>query len=390
MAKRAAGIAFALALAAALGDLQAGATSIPPVGVVRVPNGGIQPQIATGADGTVHVVYFDGDASHGNLFYVRSTDGGETFFAPLRINSQEGSAIAAGNIRGARIALGRNGRVHVSWNGSGIAFPRTADGKAPMLYSRIDPSGSSFESQRTLIHTASGIDGGGAIAADKAGNVYVFWHAPLPGRQDEADRRVWLAHSSDDGKTFSPERVAFDQPTGVCGCCGMNAFADSRGTLFALFRSAFEIVNRDMYLLTSLDQGKTFRGKNVSKWNVGYCVMSSEAFAESDSAVLAAWETEKQIFYSQFDHASGEFGAPSAAPGSGPNRKYPTLAINRNGYALLGWAEGMGWKKGGSAAWQLLDRSSKPVGDIGRREGVPVWGLVAAFAAPDGSFRIMY
>lgn len=100
-----------------------------------------------------------------------------------------------------------------------------------MLYSQLDPSGTGFGSQRTLIHTASGIDGGGAIAADRAGNVYVFWHAPLPGGKDEADRRVWLAHSSDDGKTFSPERVAFNQPTGVCGCCGMNAFADSRGTL---------------------------------------------------------------------------------------------------------------------------------------------------------------
>lgn len=363
---------------------------IPAVRVIRVPNGGIQPQTATGPDGSVHVVYFNGDATHGDLFYVRSSDGGTAFSKPIRVNSQEGSAVAAGNIRGARIALGRDGRVHVAWNGSGIAEPRTADGKAPMLYSRLEPSAAAFEPQRTVIRTASGIDGGGALAADKAGNVYVFWHAPLPGGKDEADRRVWLAHSSDDGSTFAPEKVAFNQPTGVCGCCGMNAFADSRGGLFALFRSASEMVNRDMYLLTSQDQGRTFRGKNVSKWNVGYCVMSSEAFAASDSAVLAAWETEKQIFYSRVDPKTGEAGVPTAAPGSGPNRKYPALAVNRNGYALLGWAEGMAWKKGGSAVWQALDRAGKPVGEIGRADGVPVWGLIAAFAAPDGSFRVMY
>lgn len=118
--------------------------------------------------------------------------------------------------------------------------------------------------------------------------------------------------------------------------------------------------------------------------------MSSEAFAESDSAVLAAWETEKQILYSRVDPKTGESVPSTAAPGSGPNRKYPTLAVNRNGYALLGWAEGMGWKKGGRAAWQLLDGAGKPVGEIGRADGVPVWGLVAAFATPDGSFRIMY
>ncbi len=387
--RRASIVLCGLCLAIA-GFSAASTPKIPAVRVIRVPNGGIQPQIATGPDGSVHIVYFEGDATHGDLFYIRSTNGGTTFSKPLRVNSQEGSAIAAGNIRGARIAVGRDGRVHVAWNGSGVAEPRTADGKAPMLYSRFEPSAAGFEPQRTLIHKASGIDGGGALAADKAGHVYVLWHAPLPGGKDEADRRVWLAHSSDDGKSFSPEKVAFDQPTGVCGCCGMNAFADSRGSLFALFRSASEMVNRDMYLLTSQDQGRTFRGKNVSKWNVGYCVMSSEAFAESDSAVLAAWETEKQIFYSRINPSTGEAGVPSAAPGNGPNRKYPALAVNRNGYTLLGWAEGMAWKKGGSAAWQVLDTSGKTIGEIGRAEGVPVWGLVAAFAAPDGSFRIMY
>lgn len=103
----------------------------------------------------------------------------------------------------------------------------------------------------------------------------------------------------------------------------MNAFANSRGTLFALLRSAFQI----------------------SKLNVGYYVMSSEAFVESDSAVLAAWETEEQIFYSWIDPRTGEAGVPTAATGSGPNRKYLVLAVNRNGYALLGWAEGMAWKK---------------------------------------------
>ena len=40
------------------------------------------------------------------------------------MNSQAGSAVAAGTIRGAHLALGRKGRVHVAWNGSGTALPK--------------------------------------------------------------------------------------------------------------------------------------------------------------------------------------------------------------------------------------------------------------------------
>jgi hypothetical protein len=55
----------------------------------------------------------------------------------LRVNSQQGSAIAAGAIRGAHLAVGRNGRVHVAWNGSSTgptarsAQPGNAPGQSP-------------------------------------------------------------------------------------------------------------------------------------------------------------------------------------------------------------------------------------------------------------------
>ncbi len=384
-------IVSAVLLLSAAGEFsKTSAARIPAVKTFRVPNGGIQPQVASDENGKAHLVYFAGDATHGDLFYVHSEDGGNMFSRPIRVNSQEGSAVAAGNIRGARIAVGPGGRVHVAWNGSAVAEPRTADGKAPMLYSRLDRGATAFEPQRNLIHSASGIDGGGALASDRLGNVFVFWHAPIPGGKNEADRRVWLSRSTDNGRTFAAETIAFEKATGVCGCCGMSAFADSRGSLFAFFRSASAMVNRDMYLLASDDHGQTFRGTNISKWNVGYCVMSSEAFAENSTGALAAWETEKQVFYTRIDSKNGTIAAPMPAPGTGLNRKYPALAVSRDGFALLGWTEGMGWKKGGTSSWQVLDKAAKPVGEIGRADGVPVWGLVAAFAAPDGSFRIIY
>ena len=69
-------------------------SSAPHVELKRVPEGGIQPQTAVGEDGTVHLVYFKGDPSEGDLFYARSKDG-VTFSDPIRVNSLSGTAVEA-------------------------------------------------------------------------------------------------------------------------------------------------------------------------------------------------------------------------------------------------------------------------------------------------------
>ena len=93
------------------------------VRVLRVPDGGIQPSVLVEPNGAWDILYYGGDPKNGDLFLVRSADHGKTFSPPLRVNSQAGSALALGTIRGGQMALGANGRLHVAWNGSGIARP---------------------------------------------------------------------------------------------------------------------------------------------------------------------------------------------------------------------------------------------------------------------------
>src|SRR5829696_6266975 len=151
----------------------------PKVTAVRCPNDGIQPEAAVDGEGTVHVIYLKGEAGACDVFYVTSKDGGATWSKELRVNSQAGAAIAAGTVRGAHLALGRGGRPHVAWMGSGKATPRGPSDGTPMLYARLNDAGDAFEPQRNLITKASGLDGGGSIAADGKGNVVVGWHAPV-------------------------------------------------------------------------------------------------------------------------------------------------------------------------------------------------------------------
>jgi hypothetical protein len=364
---------------------------------LRVPDHGIQPQVAVDAEGAFHLIYFKGEPAAGDVFYARSKDG-EHFHHPLRVNGVPGSAIAVGNIRGAHLALGKNGLPHVAWNGSGKATPKAPGdphGPAwmltPMLYTRLNDAGTAFEPQRNVIRSAGGLDTGGSVAADGAGNVYVFWHAPEPGKRGEDNRRVWVAVSADEGKTFAAEKAAYTEPTGACGCCGMRAFADAKGTVYALYRGAKDVRQRDMYLLTSADKGKTFHGEDVHPWSIETCPMSSEAFAAGpDGMVVAAWETKGQVYFARIDPKTGKCSAAVAPPGEGHGRKHPAVAVNGMGEMILAWTEGMGWERGGTVVWQVYDRGGHPTEERGHAAGVPVWGLVAVFVRPDGRFAVVY
>src|SRR5262249_47408447 len=156
-----------------------------------------------------------------------------------------------------------------------------------------------------------------------AGNVYVAWHAPEPGAKGEENRRVWIARSTDEGKTFAAEKPASVDRTGACGCCGLRAFNDAKGNVYVLYRSASHEVHRDTYLLTSRDQGHKFQSSLLQKWNIRACPMSSFALAETGGGVLAAWETEGQVYAARVDPASGKAAEPLAAPGPGKDRKHP-------------------------------------------------------------------
>ncbi len=377
------------AMAARAVSQASGQPQVGRVTVLRTPDGGIQPQVALDANGGIQLIYFKGEPAHGDLFYVRiGADG--AFSRPVQVNSTPGSAIATGAMRGGHLAIGRNGRVHVAWHGSDKAMPR-ADGNAtPVLYSRMNAAGNAFEPPRNVVRQRlEGLDGG-TVAADASGNVYVAWHAFQPGMRGEEDRRVWIARSTDDGRTFARESAASAAATGTCGCCAVGAFADRRGTLYLLYRSATELVHRDKYLLTSRDKGLTFASDMIQEWNVGACPMSTSSLSESESGVLAAWETGGQVQWLRIDPNTGARSQIIAAPGSSKSRKHPVVTSNGRGETILVWTEGTGWNKGGGLAWQVFDNAGKTIGAEGRAEGVPAWSMAAVAARQDGSFMIVY
>jgi hypothetical protein len=365
---------------------------VPSVTAIRSPGGGVQPQAAVDASGKVHLVYLAGEDGKNDVFYTTSTDAGKTWATALRVNSNPGSAIATGTVRGAHLAVGRNGRAHVAWMGSQSAEPRGPGGATPMLYARLNDRGDTFEPQWNVIRVAPGLDGGGSIAADDKGNVVIAWHAPVPGKKGEENRTVWVTSSPDDGQTFTPERRLSDDPTGACGCCGMRVTLDRNGDLLALYRAA-NPTTRDVYLLHGgRGADNTFRATRVHEWKVKTCPMSTMTFAAgAQRGTVAAWETAGQVYFASWDSDARTLAGPTAPPGKGVTRKHPSVAVNKDGQTLLAWAEGTGWRKGGSLAWQVFDNSAKPVESAtGGAKDLPVWSLPTAVPTSDGAFLVVY
>jgi hypothetical protein len=356
------------------------------VTLIRTPESGIQPQAAVDSAGVVHLIYYKGDSTGGDIYYAKRAPGHAAFSKSIRVNSRSASAIAMGTIRGAQLAIGRNGRVHVAWNGHAPEKGSYKD--APMLYTRLNDAGTGFEPERNVICSAGGLDGGGSVAADSTGNVFVMWHAPKPGdTNEEAGRAVFVARSADDGKTFAPEKLATSKPTGACGCCGMKAFADAQGNVFALYRGASETTNRNEILLMSRNHGESFDLVYEHTWNIASCPMSSAFLSESKAGVLAAAETHERVFFVSLDTKTGKISAPVSPE---TKCKHPVVVANSSGEVLLVWTEGTGWAKGGAVAWQLYGTDGKPTSESGRVEGVPIWSLAAAYAEPTGHFAIVY
>jgi len=258
-----------------------------------------------------------------------------------------------------------------------------------MLFTRLNNERTAFEPQKNVVQFAVGLDGGGSVAADNLGHVYVVWHGN-PADNGEANRRVWVARSSDDGRTFAREAPANQEPTGACGCCGLRAFADDRGTLRILYRAAREQIHRDMYLLTSTNHGKSFTDHLVAQWELNACPMSTAYISEIGGNDLIAWQTEQQVYFAKVARGEQELSARFAAPGLGRDRKHPAVAGNARGKVLLAWSEGTGWKRGGSIAWQVFDIAGKPTEVRGTASDLPVWDVVAVYANPSGGFTIIY
>lgn len=227
------------------------------VRVVHAPRGAEVPEVVLDQQGVLHMAY--GRGAPGDAFYVRSADRGRTFTRPVRLNRRAGT-VTTGGERGPKIALGKDGVVHVVWlgyyqKGGGVWYTRSTDG------------GRTFEAERPLTEVRPAWDNA-AVAADFEGNVFVLWTGQWPGLGDDPESPVAspviMARSRDNGRTFGKsELVKHDYPGRACGCCRLEARVGPDDQLYIAFRGGYRNV-RDPFLLRGPKAGNDFRVRRIS------------------------------------------------------------------------------------------------------------------------------
>jgi hypothetical protein len=336
--------------------------ALPSVTVVDTPRSGIQPQAASDGSGVIHLLEYTGPPQGGNLDYLQSKDGGKSWTAAARVNSKPGSAMAMGTIRGGQLAVSPSGSVFVVWLGTG-----DAEG---VYFSKKLRSESSFSAQTDLHAGTAGMDGGASIAAsDKT--VDVVWHAAVSKGAGEDNRKLWLRHSTDLGNSFQPKLV-LDEGRGACGCCSVKAAASADGKLEVLFRSAFQLWDRDTYSI-EWRAGQSPSRKLMDKWRLNQCPMSSFSILP-EGKVTWAWETRGRVVVDG-----------TVLPGE--SAKHPSLATDGN-TILCAYVSGSGWERPGTLAYCLLDKGGKILESNLNAGRIPVWSLASAVFVPSRGYLV--
>jgi photosystem II stability/assembly factor-like uncharacterized protein len=202
------------------------------------------------------------------ILFVRSTDGGTTWSAPLRISDRLGNCVDSDStVEGAVPAVGPNGEVYVAWGGPlGIMFDRSTDGGVTFGTDRFvsdQPGG--WDYMVTGINRANGlpITACDASQGPYRGRIYVSWTDQRHGI-DNTD--VFLSYSTDGGTNWSPASQVNRDLTTRQQFFNWMTVDQADGTVYEVYYDRRETTGdlTDVYVGRSVDGGETFSEIKVS------------------------------------------------------------------------------------------------------------------------------
>lgn len=243
-----------------------------------------QPQAAIDSDGTVHLIFGDGDT----VKYCHSSDGGKSFSVPNA--AFEVPNISLGMRRGPRIAL-CSGTITVSAIGGAQGKGRDGDIQA---WNSKDGGKSWAGPFLVNDQTGSAREGLHAMCSGEDGTLWCVW-LDLRNKRTE----IFASNSSDAGTTWQPNQLVYRSPDrNVCECCHPSV-AVRGNQVTVMFRNSLN-GNRDMYLTTSTDGGATFpNAKKLGngEWKLNACPMDGGMVAlDVDKNPLTVWTRKGSVF----------------------------------------------------------------------------------------------
>ena len=148
--------------------------------------------VAASDDGMVYVAWrkiFDGNVRE--TVVARSTDGGQTFAAPVVVGNDRWVYQACPH-RPASLGVDRSGRLYVVW------YTEGADETPAIYLAYSDDRGRTFSEKKQLNRSKGTFPDHPQMAVDSQGRVMVIWEEQSPVR-----REIVMSHSLDRGQSFS-------------------------------------------------------------------------------------------------------------------------------------------------------------------------------------------
>lgn len=250
-----------------------------------------QPQLAAG-HGQV-VMTFGGGST---IYFASSADGGQNFGAPVKV--AEVGALALRRHRGPRIAVLKDALVISAIVGDKPeSEPRPANWPAAteLVVFRSTDRGKTW-TRSGVINDVPGAtrEGLHAMVADASGNLHAAW---LDLR--EKGTRLYGAHSTDGGLTWSRNYLIYESPDGtICQCCAPSLAVGPDGSVWAMWRNVLD-GSRDMYASRSRD-GIHFEPAmklGQETWKLNACPMDGGGIAITEKGPFSAWRRgENPVF----------------------------------------------------------------------------------------------
>ncbi len=243
-----------------------------------------QPQVAVDARGRVYIAFGRGNT----VRLASSTDGGRTFdvntvgaVGSLALGMRRGPRVAATDRSIVVTAIG--GREGKGRDGDVLAWRSADGGKTWAGPSRVNAV---EDSAREGLH---------GMAAGPDGRVFCTWLDLRNGKTE-----IYGSLSKDGGATWKPDALVYRSPDGsVCECCHPSAAFGPDGTLHVMWRNSL-MGARDLYLASSSDGGKTFRPAEKlgrGTWPLKACPMDGGAVAVGlDGRVETIWMRSGAMF----------------------------------------------------------------------------------------------
>ncbi len=265
---------------------------------------GQQPQISTDNKGVVRVVFGLKD----EIFCATSNDQGGTFTKPVLVAKVP--EMHLGMSRGPQIASSEHFSIITAMDKAGTIH-----------WFRLNQLSNEWRNMGVINDLkGSAPEGLMGLASDRKDNFYAVWLDTRTGGSNQ----IYFAPLADKAVNWSKNSLAYRSPDGhVCECCKPN-IAVQRSTVAIMFRNNLN-GSRDLYLIKSLDAGKSFSGAQklgIDTWKLNGCPMDGGGIViDRSNMIHTTWQRRGLVYYAQPGEPEAYIakGRNANISGTGPN-----------------------------------------------------------------------